>query len=906
MPSSKSTPTLKALKAQLKDIQSSLCDISRFVEQFKEETSTTQITLRLDRVDRLWEKYSETLVLVRGHAQFEDEDDVYDKERQVISDRYYEVKAFLLDKARERQPPREQDQSIRDTSAFGGLDHVRLPQIKLQTFNGAVDDWLSFRDLFTSLIHTKAELPEVEKFHYLKGCLLGEPKNLIDPLPLTEANYQVAWNLLLKRYDNCKVLKKRQIQSLFKLPALQRESVTELHGLLEGFERIVQTLDQVVQSRDYKDLLLVNFLTTRLDPVTRRSWEEQSASKDQDSVKDLTDFLHRRVRILESMPSKPTDKNPSQVQAPTKPKAASVKSSYSTVQSSAGRCVLCKDSHLLYQCTGFQRLTVMERDTVLKANGLCRNCFKLGHQARDCQSRYSCRKCKGRHHTLVCFRSDQDGKVIPPTKVNNTNPKETQGSSNGASTSQMANLAATDTVVSNVAQQISSQVLLATAIILLEDDEGNRFPARALLDSGSESNFITQSLSQRMRVQRNNVDVSVLGIGQSASRVKHCILATVLSRNTEFSRQMEFLVLPKVTVNLPTTTVNTEGWSIPSGFVLADPSFFQPNTVDVVLGIECFFDLFHTGRRVSLGERLPTISETVFGWVIGGGISNSQHSLRVNCNVSSSNNLEDLIERFWKCEELESSKAYSKEERKCEDLFRNTVQRSEEGRYTVALPKNDEMIARIGESRNIALRRLLATERRLARDTSLAKQYSSFMEEYLLLSHMEKVTNEDSTSRCYLPHHPVVKEASTTTKVRVVFDASCKTSTGISLNDCLLCGPTTQEDLRSIILRCRMKQIMMVADVEKMFRQILLRQEDRPLQCILWRSSSTEDVSAYELCTVTYGTKSAPFLATRTLNQLALDEEHRFPLAAKAIHEDTYVDDCGTLAFMHFGGRMER
>ncbi|XP_062703799.1 uncharacterized protein LOC134286230 [Aedes albopictus] len=205
--------------------------------------------------------------------------------------------------------------------------------------------------------------------------------------------------------------------------------------------------------------------------------------------------------------------------------------------------------------------------------------------------------------------------------------------------------------------------------------------------------------------------------------------------------------------------------------------------------------------------------------------------------------------------------------------------------------KNYATIARIGESRNIALRRLLATERRLARDTSLAKQYSSFMEEYLLLGHMEKVTNEDSTSRCYLPHHPVVKEASTTTKVRMVFDASCKTSTGISLNDCLLCGPTTQEDLRSIILRCRTKQIMMVADVEKMFRQILLRQEDRPLQCILWRSSSTEDVSAYELCTVTYGTKSAPFLATRTLNQLALDEEHRFPLAAKAIHEDTYVDD---------------
>lgn len=78
------------------------------------------------------------------------------------------------------------------SSAHSVVEHVRLPQIKLQTFDGNIDEWLSFRDLYTSLIHLKADLPDVEKFHYLKGCLAGEANSLIDPLAITNTNYQVA------------------------------------------------------------------------------------------------------------------------------------------------------------------------------------------------------------------------------------------------------------------------------------------------------------------------------------------------------------------------------------------------------------------------------------------------------------------------------------------------------------------------------------------------------------------------------------------------------------------------------------------------------------------------------------------------------------------------------------------
>jgi hypothetical protein len=72
------------------------------------------------------------------------------------------------------------------------------------------------------------------------------------------------------------------------------------------------------------------------------------------------------------------------------------------------------------------------------------------------------------------------------------------------------------------------------------------------------------------------------------------------------------------------------------------------------------------------------------------------------------------------------------------------------------------------------------------------------------LGYMEPVTQATTNStEYYLPHHVVVKESSSTTKVRVVFDGPAKTTTGISLNDILMVGPTVQQDLFSIVMRFR-------------------------------------------------------------------------------------------------------
>ncbi|XP_062699574.1 uncharacterized protein LOC134284609 [Aedes albopictus] len=892
-PTTRKGASLRQLQMQLEDVTLSFDDIASFIQKFNDQTTASQVEVRLEKIDTLWEKFSDALVELKSHEDFEDEEKCFEKLRVKISERYYEGKSFLKDKVKELHEPSDLEQSVREPSMLGVLDHVRLPQIKLQTFSGEIDEWLSFRDLFTSLIHWRTDLPEVEKFHYLKGCLQGEPKSMVDSLKITKANYQIAWDTLCKRYNNNKLLKKKQVQALFKLPTLSKESISELRTLVEGFDRIVQTLDQIVDPADYKNLLLVNLLTMRLDPYTRRAWEECAATKEQDSLEDLTEFLRKRIQVLESLPPRSTDPRSHPPLPSSKPKLPTVKTSYNSVQPNPGRCMACKDSHLLYQCSAFLQLSVADRDSLLKSKGLCRNCFRSGHQAKDCLSKFSCRICKKRHHTLICFRAEKDNNVTTAVAGGNqpTNSQVSHGSTSSNPT-QVANVAATDVSACNVAQ-VSSRILLATAVVVVEDDIGVRFNARALLDSGSESNFVSERLSQRMKVSRNKVDVSVLGIGQGVAKVKHSIQMVLRSRVSDFSREMTFLVLPKVTTNLPTASIKTKGWNLPDGIQLADPAFFQSKEVDLVLGIEAFFEFFETGRRLSIGNHLPTLTESVFGWVVCGGYSSPNKSQQVNCHFSATTELEKLMERFWSCEEEEFQNSYSPEEKLCEDMFQRGVQRGSDGRYTVPLPKNADILPNLGESREIAYRRLLGTERRLARDENLRKQYVAFMEEYLTLGHMRKVdgTDEESCKRCFLPHHPVVKEASTTTKVRVVFDASCKTSSGVSLNDALLVGPVVQEDLRSIILRSRTKRILLVSDVEKMFRQILITPEDRPLQSILYRFSPDKEVTVFEMNTVTYGTKPAPFLATRTLKQLATDEESNFPLAARAIREDVYMDD---------------
>ncbi|KAL0861024.1 hypothetical protein ABMA27_009546 [Loxostege sticticalis] len=198
----------------------------------------------------------------------------------------------------------------------------------------------------------------------------------------------------------------------------------------------------------------------------------------------------------------------------------------------------------------------------------------------------------------------------------------------------------------------------------------------------------------------------------------------------------------------------------------------------------------------------------------------------------------------------------------------------------------------MGNSRSIAVSQYLNLEKRFERNNKLALMYRDFIKEYTELGHMKPSSPIPTyLPECYLPHHGVIREHSTTTKLRVVFNASQKTTSGFSLNQLQEKGPNLQKDIQALILKWRSYKYAYTADIEKMYRCIEITQDQQKLQKIIWRESPTEKLQEYELCTVTYGMKCAPWLAMRTLKQLAMDDGHKYPEAARILQDEFYVDD---------------
>ena len=225
--------------------------------------------------------------------------------------------------------------------------------------------------------------------------------------------------------------------------------------------------------------------------------------------------------------------------------------------------------------------------------------------------------------------------------------------------------------------------------------------------------------------------------------------------------------------------------------------------------------------------------------------------------------------------------------------FHETHSRTEDGRFLVPLPKYPQS-KQLGESRSKAVRRFLSLERSL-RTKGHFDEFSDVMQEYFNNAHAELVPAEDlekSTPEVfYLPMHAVYKASSTTTKVRAVFDGSATSSTGVSLNDTLLVGPTVHASLTDVLLRFRLYRIALTTDVSQMYRCVLLDEVDKDLHRFVWRNDPSQPLIDFRMTRLTFGIAASSFAANMAMKQNAIDLGAEFPLADKMVNEAFYVDD---------------
>ena len=721
---------------------------------------------------------------------------------------------------------------------------VRLPQIKLPQFCGKYENWLEYRDTFESLIHNSSEIGDIEKFHYLRASLTENAAQIINAIEFSAANYHIAWDLLCGRYNNKRLLVHNHLKSIFNLNNHSKESASNIRTLIDDISKHTRSLMTLQQPVQHWDTVIIHIIAAKLDPKTAREWEEYKTSGEFPTLEEFKSFLKCKAELLETLqlnhPSRPRDEK------------------RVTLLTTRDKCQLCEDNHPLYFCSKFLNMSVNARIDIVKKHKLCYNCLKTGHSSTKCNSG-SCKKCWQQHNTLLHFdKGDQNRKK-------------------------------TDTTTNCSSSSITSDVLLSTVVVQVADSRGKIHRCRALLDSGSQTNFMSVELANKLGLCVTQVKIAVKGINQSLSNIDRQCETIISSCNGTFKTRVACLIIRQICDAIPRKSLQIENLEIPKHLPLADPNFNKPGKIDLLLGTELFWKALCVGQVQVPNSRL-LLNKTVYGWIVTGDTNYSANVEEISCNLATETSVQQQLQKFWELETFEVQKHRTKEEADCEQYFKNTTTRDENGRFIVTIPFKDS-VEKLGESYNTAINRFNSLERRLDRNKALKEAYVSFMQEYEQLGHMQKVDDSKQVQHYYMPHHCVQNVESETTKLRVVFDGSAKTENGVSINDLQMVGPVIQEDLFSILMRFRQHNIAVSADISKMYRQVLVQEYQRPLQRILWRNQAMDEIGTYELKTVTYGTASASYLAVRCLLQIAIENEVTAPEPSTRIKRDFYVDD---------------
>ena len=446
----------------------------------------------------------------------------------------------------------------------------------------------------------------------------------------------------------------------------------------------------------------------------------------------------------------------------------------------------------------------------------------------------------------------------------------------------------------------SSIHVLTSATIKALNNKNNFIKCRALLDTCSTVNLITEDLAKSLGLPLEKCNLPIGALNSLYTFTKYSVVIKFRSIYNDFEKTLRFMTVPKIADSIPSEVIPREHLSIPANVRLADPNFHLPAPIDMIISSGPTISLFCLGQY-DLGNKVTDLflRKTRLGWVLAGDVNIDYKPNFERCNIITSsigNNANNLLidlnenlRRFWEIEDIEIPKSiiFRSEELECKRHFDEHTKRTFDGRFEVALPfkanKSD-----IGESRKQATRQIFTLKRRLDKNPELKKEYTEVINEYLQLGQMYEI-EDVSDDGYYMPHHPVLKETSTTTKVRVVFNASAKSSTGVSLNDTLMVGPTIQDTTFIHHLKFRLNEIAITADIEKMYRQIVIRPEDRKYQRILWLSGDT--IKTLESKVLMFGEASAPFIAIYTMQKLAESEQEKYPLGAKILKENLYVDD---------------
>lgn len=444
-------------------------------------------------------------------------------------------------------------------------------------------------------------------------------------------------------------------------------------------------------------------------------------------------------------------------------------------------------------------------------------------------------------------------------------------------------------------------IILPTILVQLSINDQIVGYFRAMCDSGSQVNLIRHNIIKTTERSIKPVNLDLIGITETSIKIKNKVIARIqpwFNHNTLTGIETEFLLLPKSSnwsPTYPSQSILPYGITEPMKSPVADPLFWRSGSVPILLGVEIYSQILNgLTRKVSynLTEQMTSYGNVIMGTAIETTNNEStMNAVKQSVHVVDLHEIDKNMQRFWEFEDIKLCTKKDAEHEMVKRLFAETHYRDESGCHYVKLPLKP-CIKELGSSREVALKRFFMLEKRAKKEPEYWKEYVKFMSEYEKLGHMIEATIEPKPGEMvyYIPHHGI----NLGTKFRVVFDGSCETNKGISLNDAQFVGPKLQRDLHDIVMRFRRHKVAINADIAKMYRQVRIDPEHWNLHRIFWRTDPSLPLKEYWLVVVTYGLASSPYLSVECMNDGATAMETEFPDAANAIKNDFYMDDGAT------------
>jgi len=875
----------------------------------RDRLSLLRMTLK-EKLDTIKTLDAEIVDLIEDEEELAGEIDQADTYKEGLYESVLKVDRFLnaTPPIPDAPPPTV---TARTPPTATGVSRVKLPKLQLRSFNGDLTKWTAFWESFESAIHSNTELSEVEKFNYLNSLLEKSARETVSGLALTAANYGQAIEALKKRFGCKQLIVNKHMDALLQVEAVTSPQNTKaLRRLLDGVNSHIRSLQSLGVARDSYSGLLCPVLVNKL-PADIQLLISRKISEDDWKLDSLMQVIEEEVTARERV-----GVNQTHPPARRKEPPHSATSLVSSGTPSEGiSCCYCSKLHPPSNCDIVPQIEA--RKQLLRRSGRCYCCLKQGHLSRDCRSRIRCRTCGGRHHPSICDHNKakqgsdthQLSQHPPRGDTATANRSETPLNPNapafaGASPTTPTNRPPNNTLAMYV--DSDKMVLLQTAVAEVTNprDTSCTLKIGIVFDGGSQKSYLTRRVKNALNLPVvSKKSLSIAAFGSRKGRPRQCEVVHLIMKTRHGSSRLEVFVVPHICdpITSQAAVADVKMYSHLAGLDLADLNHDDVMEVDLLIGSDSYWD-FVTGKTIR-GTDGPTAIETTLGWVLSGpaGVDEhgrsavslvNTHTLRVEGVANKE--LDETLRSFW---ELESFGIKEVQTNPVCDHFSSTLQ-VKDGRYEVCLPWR-ECHNVLPDNYELSRRRLHSLLKRLRQSPEVLKEYDSIICDQIKKGIVEEVGGSEVApgTTHYLPHHAVIRSDKETTKVRIVYDASARTS-GPSLNDCLHTGPKFNQRILEILIRFRSYPVAFTADIEKAFLMISVNPKDRDVLRFLWVKdpfSDNPETTVLRFARVIFGVSASPFLLNATIKHHIERYTESQPEVVQPLSQSIYVDDvvCG-------------